>query len=84
VGREYCRTPVSHLSKIVKLKPSFFLCYLSRALNCLGRNGGKGVEPVSRLSIDIANIFENGKFADCTVACEGKEFRCHKNILSAR
>jgi hypothetical protein len=39
---------------------------------------------VSRLSLDIANIFEGGKFADCTIACEGREFRCHKNILSAR
>jgi hypothetical protein len=50
----------------------------------VGRAGGKGAEPVSRLSTDIANIFEGGKFADCTIACEGREFRCHKNILSAR
>ena len=24
------------------------------------------------------------KFSDCVVACEGREFRCHKNILASR
>ena len=32
----------------------------------------------------FSSIFETGKFADCTVACEGREFRCHKNILAGR
>ena len=33
---------------------------------------------------NMYSIFETGKFADCTVACEGREFRCHKNILAGR
>jgi len=41
-------------------------------------------EPVSRLAMDINGIFETGKFADCTVITEGREFRCHKNILAGR
>merc|ERR1712025_127620 len=41
-------------------------------------------EPVSRLAMDISTIFETGKFADCTVVTEGREFRCHKNILAGR
>jgi len=41
-------------------------------------------EPVSRLASDINSIFETGKFADCTVVTEGREFRCHKNILASR
>jgi len=45
---------------------------------------GRATEPVSRLSLDISSIFETGKFADCTVACEGREFRCHKIILAGR
>lgn len=63
---------------------NFVTCGTTKALNCLGRAGGKGAEPVSRLSTDISLIFEGGKFADCTVVCGGSEFRCHKNILAAR
>ena len=25
-----------------------------------------------------------GKFTDCTITCDGKEFQCHQNILAAR
>ena len=45
---------------------------------------GRATEPVSRLSLDISSIFEHSKFSDCVVACEGREFRCHKNILAGR
>jgi len=45
---------------------------------------GRATEPVSRLSLDISSIFEQNKFSDCVVACEGREFRCHKNILAGR
>jgi len=48
----------------------------------VGRDGRS--EPTSRLSHDFNNIFESGKFADCTVVCEGREFKCHKNILAGR
>ena len=43
-------------------------------------------EPASatRLSSDIGNIFHNGKFTDCTIVCEGREFKCHQNILAGR
>merc|ERR1719471_1727336 len=47
-------------------------------------NTGRATEPVSRLSVDISSIFESSKFSDCVVACEGREFRCHKNILASR
>ena len=29
-------------------------------------------------------IFTNGKFADCCITCEGRTFKCHKNILAGR
>jgi len=45
---------------------------------------GRATEPMSRLANDISALFEQSKFADCTVACEGREFRCHKNILAGR
>jgi len=45
---------------------------------------GRATEPVSRLAQDISSIFEQSKFSDCVVACEGREFRCHKNILAGR
>ena len=45
---------------------------------------GRATEPLSRLSLDISSIFEHSKFSDCVVACEGREFRCHKNILAGR
>ena len=45
---------------------------------------GRATEPMSRLANDISALFEQSKFADCTVACEGREFQCHKNILAGR
>jgi len=45
---------------------------------------GRATEQVSRLAMDISSIFESSRFSDCVVACEGKEFRCHKNILAGR
>jgi len=51
-------------------------------------NPGKGkfAEPVSatRLSQDFGAVFTNGKFADCCITCEGRTFKCHKNILAGR
>ena len=29
-------------------------------------------------------VFTNGKFADCCITCEGRTFKCHKNILAGR
>ena len=29
-------------------------------------------------------MLRQSKFSDCVVACEGREFRCHKNILASR
>ena len=48
---------------------------------------GEGVAEASsatRLSSDIGNIFHIGKFTDCTIVCEGREFKCHQNILAGR
>jgi len=45
---------------------------------------GRAQEPMSCLANDICALFKQGKLADCTVACEGREFRCHKNILAGR
>jgi len=44
----------------------------------------KQLETSNRLSQDISAIFDNGRFSDCTVVCDSREFHCHKNILSAR
>jgi len=44
----------------------------------------KPSEIVNRLSQDIASILDTGRFSDCTVICNNREFSCHKNILSAR
>ena len=32
----------------------------------------------------MGEMFLNGKFSDCTVSCQGREFNCHKNVLAAR
>ena len=49
-----------------------------------GASGPEASHSIMRLSQDIGNIFTNGKFTDCSITCEGKEFRCHKSILAAR
>jgi len=41
-------------------------------------------EPINRLSQDIGSIFDTGRFSDCVIVCGAKEYKCHKNILSAR
>jgi len=41
-------------------------------------------EPINRLSQDIGSIFDTGRFSDCVIVCGSKEYKCHKNILSAR
>ena len=58
-------------------------CVLFRPVQA---RGGRVAEPASatRLSSDIGNIFHNGKFTDCTIVCEGREFKCHQNILAGR
>ena len=32
----------------------------------------------------MGEVFLNGKFSDCTVFCQGREFNCHKMILAGR
>jgi len=39
---------------------------------------------ICRLSTDIESMFDTGRFSDCIIACGGREFPCHKFILSAR
>ena len=49
-----------------------------------GASGPEASHSIMRLSQDFGNMFTNGKFTDCCITCEGKEFRCHKSILAAR
>ena len=37
-----------------------------------------------RLGQDFASLFDNPEHSDCLVECGGKQFRCHKMILSCR
>ena len=36
------------------------------------------------MSDDLGNLFESSQFADVTLACNGREFQCHKAILTSR
>jgi len=49
-----------------------------------GPGRGPHTPAPGKLALDLSTLFASGKLADCTVACQGREFRCHKNILSAR
>jgi speckle-type POZ protein len=40
--------------------------------------------PECRLSDDLGNLFDSSQFADVTLACNGREFLCHKAILTSR
>eukprot|EP00096_Caligus_rogercresseyi_P004875 TRINITY_DN1947_c0_g1_i1.p1 TRINITY_DN1947_c0_g1~~TRINITY_DN1947_c0_g1_i1.p1 ORF type:complete len:379 (+),score=136.90 TRINITY_DN1947_c0_g1_i1:159-1295(+) len=40
--------------------------------------------PDCRLSEDFNTLFESSQFADVTLACQGREFKCHKALLTAR
>ncbi|CAB4062476.1 SPOP [Lepeophtheirus salmonis] len=40
--------------------------------------------PDCRLSEDFNGLFESAQFADVTLACQGREFKCHKALLTAR
>jgi len=40
--------------------------------------------PDCRLSDDLGQLFECSQFADVTLTCSAREFRCHKAILVAR
>lgn len=40
--------------------------------------------PDCRLSDDLGQLFECSQFADVTLTCAAREFRCHKAILVAR
>ena len=40
--------------------------------------------PECRLSEDLGNLFDSAQFADVTLACNGREFQCHKAILTSR
>jgi hypothetical protein len=40
--------------------------------------------PDCRLCDDFGQLFETSQFADVTLACSGREFLCHKAILTAR
>ena len=49
-------------------------------------SGGHVAEQASMVKCaeDLGAIFLNGKFSDFTVTCQGKEYKCHKNILAQR
>ena len=49
-------------------------------------SGGHVAEQASivKCAEDLGAIFLNGKFSDFTVTCQGKEYKCHKNILAQR
>ena len=49
-----------------------------------GPSRSSSIAGPGKLALDLSMLFGSGKFADCTIACQGREFRCHKNILSAR
>jgi len=40
--------------------------------------------PDCRLSDDFGQLFESNQFADVNLTCAGREFKCHKAILTAR
>lgn len=40
--------------------------------------------PDCRLSEDLGSLFESSNFADVTLSCNGREFQCHKSILTCR
>lgn len=40
--------------------------------------------PDCRLSDDLGSLFDSSEFADVTLACNGREFPCHKAILTSR
>jgi len=40
--------------------------------------------PDCRLSDDLGNLFESGKFSDVILSCNGSEFNAHKSILASR
>ena len=65
------------------------LCEISILGNNIVTSGTNGsaarvMDPMLRLQSDILSLFEQSKKTDCTIVCEGKEFRCHKNILASR
>jgi len=38
----------------------------------------------NQLSLDLHHLYNTKEFADITIKCEGKSYRCHKNILASR
>ena len=40
--------------------------------------------PDCRLSDDFGGLFESSSFADVTLSCNGREFACHKAVLTSR
>uniref|UniRef100_A0ACB8G2N7 Uncharacterized protein n=1 Tax=Sphaerodactylus townsendi TaxID=933632 RepID=A0ACB8G2N7_9SAUR len=40
--------------------------------------------PECRLAEDLGNLWETTRFTDCSFYVEGKEFKAHKSVLSAR
>ena len=40
--------------------------------------------PIFRLSADFSSMFNNSKFADCTIVCKDRQISCHKFILASR
>lgn len=40
--------------------------------------------PDCRLSDDLGALFESSQFADVTLSCQGREYKCHKALLCAR
>ena len=38
----------------------------------------------NKLSKDLSNLYNTKEYADTTITCGGKRFKCHKNILASR
>ena len=76
-------THMDHLTYMVYLTYMTYMTYIS-SRGAQTRRAPEASPSIMRLSQDFGNIFTNGKFTDCSITCEGREFRCHQNILAAR
>ena len=76
-------THMDHLTYMVYLTYMTYMTYIS-SRGVQTRRAPEASPSIMRLSQDFGNIFTNGKFTDCSITCEGREFRCHQNILAAR
>ena len=55
------------------------------SVNISGQSNGVQFKvPECKLSTDLGSLFDSAQFADITLACQGREFRCHKAVLVSR